>query len=69
MTDKIMALIAYAVLAVFLVTLLVYVPRLDLGGVVLLTLLLAGWDTLQVMRSHERPDHETTHPHDPRDDI
>lgn len=61
MTDKIMALFAYAVLAAFLVTLVIYVPRWDLGGVIALTLLLAGYDTLQAMRQHEKP------PQDPAD--
>ena len=69
MTDKVLALVAYAVMAAFLVILLIYVPRYDLAGVVIVTLLLAGWDTLQVMRSHQRPGHETHAPHDPRDDI
>lgn len=54
MTDRLMALFAYAVMAVFLVILVIYVPRWDLGGVIALTLLLAGYDLWQVVRSHDR---------------
>ncbi|MCF3972606.1 hypothetical protein [Paracoccus salsus] len=52
MTDKIMAIVAYLVLLCFLGILLWHVPRLDLGGVLLFTLVLAGVDTAQVLRSH-----------------
>ncbi|AUH32960.1 hypothetical protein [Paracoccus tegillarcae] len=69
MMDRIMAGLAYAILVGFLVTLVIYVPRWDLGGVILLTLLLAGYDTLQVMRRHRDPSHETVTEHDPRDDA
>lgn len=67
MTDRLMALFAYAVMAAFLLILIWYVPRWDLGGVIALTLLLAGYDLWQVVRSHERPGHETRPPLDPRD--
>ena len=39
-----MALFAFALLAAFLGILVWYVPRLDLAAVVLVTLLLAGYD-------------------------
>ena len=63
MTDRIMALLAFIVLAAFLIILIWHVPRLDLGGVVLLTLIFAGIDTAAVMRSH----HKTEEPH--REDL
>lgn len=68
MTDKIMALFAYAVLAAFLVILVIYVPRWDLGGVIAATLL-AGYDTLKAVRDHDDPKHERLTEHDPRDDL
>ncbi|MCT4333791.1 hypothetical protein MU516_13045 [Paracoccus sp. YLB-12] len=55
--DRIMALVAYAVLAAFLIILVWHVPRLDLGGVVLLTLVFAGFDAAAVMRSHHKSGH------------
>lgn len=54
MTDRIMALLAYLILAAFLIILIWHVPRLDLAGVVLVTLIFAGWDMAAVMRSHKR---------------
>ncbi len=57
MSDKLMALLAYAVMTGFLGVLIWKVPRLDLGLIILATLVLAGIDTLQVMRSHDRTDH------------
>lgn len=50
MTDKVMALLALAVLTAYLVILVVYVPRLDLGLIVGATLLLVAYDFLV----HER---------------
>jgi hypothetical protein len=44
MTDRLMALFAYLMLAGFLAILLVFVPRLDLGAVVAVTLLMVAWD-------------------------
>lgn len=64
MTDRIMALLAYVVLAAFLVILVWHVPRLDLGGVVLLTLIFAGIDTAEVMRSHHLPGNGKDRPQD-----
>ncbi|MBO9455133.1 hypothetical protein J7376_08200 [Paracoccus sp. R12_1] len=55
--DRIMALVAYAVLAAFLIILVWHVPRFDLGGVVLLTLVFAGFDAAAVMRSHRKSGH------------
>jgi hypothetical protein len=46
MTDRLMALFAYAVLTLFLGILVWNVPRLDLAAVCLATLLLAGYDFL-----------------------
>jgi hypothetical protein len=46
MTDRLMAIFAYAVLTLFLAILVWYVPRLDLAAVCLLTLLFAGFDFL-----------------------
>ncbi len=57
MSDKLMALFAYAVMTAFLLILVWKVPRLDLGLIILATLVLAGIDTLQVMRSHDKTDH------------
>jgi hypothetical protein len=50
MTDAVMRLAAFALLAGFLGILVWYVPRLDLGGVVLLTLACAGYDLFVVSR-------------------
>jgi hypothetical protein len=44
MTDAVMRLAAFALLVAFLGVLIWYVPRLDLGGVLLVTLALAGYD-------------------------
>jgi hypothetical protein len=57
MMDRVMAIIAYLVLLCFLAILVWHVPRLDLGGVVLLTLILAGVDMSQVLRSHATREH------------
>lgn len=57
MSDKLMALFAYVVMTGFLVILIWKVPRLDLGLIILATLVLAGVDMLQVMRSHDKTDH------------
>jgi hypothetical protein len=43
-TDLSMRIFAYAVVVVFLGILLWYVPRIDLGAVIVLTLALAGYD-------------------------
>ena len=42
--ERVLTLFAFAVLLVFLGVLIAYVPRLDLGGVILATVLLAGYD-------------------------
>ncbi|MFD1881227.1 hypothetical protein [Paracoccus pacificus] len=62
MSDKIMAILAYLILVCFLAVLVWHVPRLDLGAIVLLTLILAGIDTAQVMRSHDKAAHDETGP-------
>ena len=69
MTDRLMALFAYAILVAFLAILIIYVPRWDLGGVIAATLLLAGYDTLKSVRDHNDPTHERVTEHDPRDDL
>lgn len=46
MTDRIMGVIAIAVLLGFLGILVWEVPRIDLGAVVAITLLLAIWDVV-----------------------
>ena len=50
MSDAIMRLLAYALLVGFLGILVWHVPRLDLGGVVLVTLICAGYDLFVVSR-------------------
>ena len=52
MTDRPMRVFAFAALAIFLGILVYRVPRLDLGAVVLVTLLFAGYDLF----SPHRPD-------------
>jgi hypothetical protein len=44
MTDRILALVAIIVLTGFLAILIWRVPRLDLAGVIAITLALAYWD-------------------------
>jgi hypothetical protein len=44
MTDRILPIFAFAVLCGFLGILIWFVPRLDLGIVLLLTLLIVGYD-------------------------
>ena len=44
MTDRILSILAFAVLCGFLGILIWFVPRLDLGIVVLLTLLFVAYD-------------------------
>ncbi|MBD3764078.1 MAG: hypothetical protein IE927_04880 [Rhodobacterales bacterium] len=44
MTDRLMALAAFAVLAAFLAAIVINVPRLDLGLAIGATLVLAAWD-------------------------
>lgn len=46
MTNRLMALVAYLMLCAFLAILVFSVGRIDLGVVVLVTLLLAGYDLL-----------------------
>lgn len=58
MMDRILALFAYAVLLAFLGILVWNVPQLDLGLVVLATLVLAGVDIVQVLRQHRRQKRE-----------
>lgn len=46
MLDRTFSLIAYLLLLAFLATLIIYVPRVDLGVVLLLSALLCGYDLL-----------------------
>lgn len=55
MTDKLMALLALAVLAAYLGILVFYVPRLDLGLIVGATLLLVVYDFLVHERKARKP--------------
>jgi hypothetical protein len=50
MTDALMRLAAFAALIAFLGILIWYVPRLDLGAVALVTLVLAGYDLFVVAK-------------------
>lgn len=50
MTNLVLSVFAFAVLAAFLGVLVVEVPRLDLGAVVGLTLLLVGIDLFGAFR-------------------
>jgi hypothetical protein len=50
MTDAVMRLAAFALLVAFLGVLVWYVPRLDLGAVLLVTLACAGYDLFVVSR-------------------
>lgn len=53
MTGYLMRIVAFALLTGFLVILVWHVPRLDLGGVVAVTLLFAAYD-LFIARSESR---------------
>lgn len=55
--NRAMALLAFIVLAASVVTLVVYVPRWDLGIMIGLTLLLAGWDMWHVAMGHKEDKH------------
>lgn len=52
MIDRVLAVLAYLTLVCFLAVLVWHVPRWDLGLVVLITVVLAGFDTAQIMRRH-----------------
>ncbi len=49
--NRILPLFAFLVLVGFLAILVIHVPRLDLGAVIALTVLLAGWDLFTTYRS------------------
>lgn len=44
--NKLVALIAFAIMLAFLAILMWHVPRLDLGAVVAITVVLATWDLI-----------------------
>ncbi|WP_202909531.1 hypothetical protein [Alkalilacustris brevis] len=46
MSDRVLAFFAFLLLVAFLGILAWELPRLDLGGVIAITLALAGWDFL-----------------------
>lgn len=50
MRDMTLAIAAFAVLAAFLAILFFTVPRIDLGAVIALTLVLAGYDFIRSFR-------------------
>jgi hypothetical protein len=50
MSDAVMRLAAFVLLAAFLGVLIWHVPRLDLGAVILITLGCAGYDLFVVAR-------------------
>ncbi len=52
--ERILSVIAYAVLCGFLLILFLYVPSLDLGLVLLITTLLCGYDLI----FHRVPQHK-----------
>lgn len=54
MINRAVALLSFAVLAGFLAILLWFVPRWDLGAVILATLLLAGRDVWQNAGERDR---------------
>lgn len=54
MMDRLMAVFAYLVMAASLIVLVCYVPRWDLGGVIAVTLILAGVDVVQLLRRDRR---------------
>ena len=65
--DRIISLVAFAVLLGFLSILVMYVTRWDLGIVVLITAALAGWDFWSKMRPgkntpEERPQQRASEP-------
>lgn len=52
--NSLMGIFAFAILLGFLGILLWHVPRLDLIGVVGVTVALAGWDLIQNLRDKQR---------------
>lgn len=54
MKEAAMAILAFGILTAFLVILVKYVPRWDLGGVVAVTLILCAIDTVAIVRKHQR---------------
>jgi hypothetical protein len=52
--DRILAIFAYLVLLAFLAILIWHVPRMDLIGVIGLTVLLAGWDLVVGLKEHRK---------------
>lgn len=50
--NNILALFAFSIMLIFLGILVWNVPRLDLIGVVAITVALAGWDLIQNLRGN-----------------
>lgn len=53
--ETLMSVVAFALLVVFLGVLIIYVPRVDLGAVLLVTVLLCGYDLFL----HKPPEHDS----------
>ena len=49
-----MAILAFVVLMAFLAILVIHVPRIDLIGVIAITVTLAAWDLFTTFRSGDR---------------
>lgn len=52
MTEKIIGVLAFLMLVAFLGILIVHLPRLDLITVIVITVLLAGWDLVLNLRGN-----------------
>jgi hypothetical protein len=52
--NRIMAIFAFLVLVGFLAILMIHVPRLDLGAVIVVTILLAAWDLFTTHGNRKR---------------
>ena len=53
MRDTVLSIVAFLILVGFLGILLYEVPRVDLGGVIVFTLVLAGYDFLRALRERQ----------------
>ncbi|MDG4720791.1 MULTISPECIES: hypothetical protein [Thalassospira] len=55
--NRVMALLAFVILAGFVGILVAYVPRWDLGIMVAICVALAGWDIWHVAMGHKEDKH------------
>lgn len=53
MLDRIFALLALAVLVAFLAIIVIWVPRVDLAAVIVITIVMAGYD--MAFKAHQPP--------------